>query len=339
MVNLKPVFFYVLLSVFLFYAQEAYNQKVEPVLTIQEIAATIDSISNKLQKNYIFPKIADQMAQRLSDNLKKGTYRSLVDPSEFARQLTKDLQALSQDKHLRVVYDPPTIAREQALTAEDRANQESEWIKELVEHLKRDNFGFRETKILEGNIGYLDLREFADPNYGGETLAAVMKFLSNTDAIIIDLRQNGGGSPAMVQLLSSYFFSSEPLHLTDFYNRPKNEHTQSWTLPYVSGTRRPNVDLYILTSRTTFSAAEGFSYEMKNLNRATIIGETTAGGAHLTGSVIVTDKFFVRIPQGRAISPITKTNWEGTGVKPHVEVSAEEALKVAHAKAVEKLKK
>ena len=337
MANLKSVTFSVFFSIFLFLYQEVHAQEVEPKLSIEEMSVTIDSINNKLQKNYVFPEVADKMAHSLRTNLKEGSYRSLVNPSEFARQLTKDLQSVSHDKHLRVIYDPPVIAREQALTDEDRANQEAEWIQELVEHLKRDNFGFKEVKILEGNIGYLDLREFADPRYGGETLVAVMNFLSNADAIIVDLRQNTGGSPAMVQLIASYFFSSEPVHLTDFYNRPRNEHTQSWTLPYVPGIRRPDIDLYILTSSETFSAAEGFSYQLKNLDRATIIGETTAGGAHLTASVIATDKFYVRIPQGRAINPITNTNWEGTGVTPHIEVSSEQALKTAHTKALEKL--
>lgn len=322
---------------FLFYGQVIIAQTVDVELSVREKIVTIDSVSIKLYENYIFPKVADKMVQVLVENLKEDRYSSFVNPSDFASQLTKDLQSVSNDKHLRVIYDPPVIAREQALTDEERANQEAEWIQELVEHLKRDNFGFKEAKILEGNIGYMDLREFSDPRYGGETLVAVMSFLSNTDAIILDLRQNSGGSPAMVQLIASYFFSSEPVHLTDRYNRPRNERTQSWTLPYVPGIRRPDIDLYILTSSETFSAAEGLSYQMKHLERATIIGETTAGGAHLTGAVIATDKFFVRIPQGRTINPVTNTDWEGTGVIPHVEVSSDQALEVAHAKALKKL--
>jgi len=141
----------------------------------------------------------------------------------------------------------------------------------------------------------------------------------------------------MVQLLASYFFSSEPVHLANHYNRPKDELTQSWTLPFVPGKRLSDVNLYILTSNKTFSAAEAFSYQMKHLERARIIGETTAGGAHLTGSVITTDKFYVRIPQGRTTSPVTNANCEGIGVKPHIEASAEQALKVALDKALENL--
>ncbi|WP_421798939.1 S41 family peptidase [Haliscomenobacter sp.] len=338
MVNLKLVVIIVFATFLLFQNQELAAQIGEPKLSRAEMALTIDSINLKLQGNYVFPEHAAEMSKRLKQNLTEGKYYALVNPIEFARQLTSDLQSVSKDKHLMVVFNPSIIARERASTAEDRANEEAEWNKELIKNLTRDNYGFREVKILDGNIGYLDIREFVDPKHGGETLTAAMHFLSNTKAIILDLRENDGGSPWMVQLLASYFFSSEPIHLADHYNRPKNELTQSWTLPYVPGVRRPDVDLYILTSKKTFSAAEAFSYQLKQLGRATIIGETTAGGAHLTGSVIATDKFYVRIPQGRTTSPVTNANWEGTGVAPHIEISADQALKTAHAKALENSK-
>lgn len=327
-----------IISVLIFQSHPLTAQKVK-TLSKNEIAITIDSVSRKLQKNYVLPPVANKMAEMLKANLKKGKYNSSTDPKELAVQLTNDLREVSKDKHLMAVYNPDVIVRENALRPEDRANEEAEWIKELTQQLKRDNYGFKEVKILDDNIGYLDLREFTDPKYGGETLTAAIRFLSHTDAIIIDLRYNDGGSPAMVQLLASYFFPSEPVHLADHYNRPKDELTQSWTLPYLPGERLPNVPLYILTSVKTFSAAEAFSYELKCLKRATIVGEKTAGGAHLTGSVITTDKFYLRIPQGRTTSPVTKANWEGTGVTPDIEVKADEALNTALAKALAKEKK
>jgi hypothetical protein len=336
---IKSHTFAAFLFLLLFKVNEIHAQDITSKLGKVEMSVSIDSISNKLRMNYIFPEMVDKMVESLQTNLKNGKYDSLTDPSSFAGQLTKDLQALSKDKHLIVNYNPAIIARENALTAEDRANEEAEWNKELIGMLKWDNFGIREVKILEGNIGYLDLREFVHPKYGGESISAAMQLLSNTDAMIIDLRQNDGGSPWMVQFLASYFFGSEPVHLADHYNRPKDELTQSWTLPYLPGERRPEVDLYILTSSKSFSAAEGFSYQLQHLKRATIIGEKTAGGAHLTGSVIATDKFFVRIPQGRTISPVTNGDWEGVGVIPNIEVSADQALTTAHTAALEKSKK
>lgn len=335
-INLKPLFLG--LTLLLLLQKQIVAQSDVSKLNKKEIAVTIDSINRKLNKNYVFPEVAIKMSKILAVNSKNGKYNSLANPGELARQLTNDLQEISKDKHLMVVYNPAIIARENTLTDEDRTNEEAEWARELVNHIKRDNYGFKEVKILDGNTGYLDLREFVDPKYGSETLAAVMNFLKNTSAIIVDLRQNDGGSPEMVQLLASYFFSSEPVHLANHYNRPRNELTESWTLSNVTGVRRPEVDLYILTSSKTFSAAEAFSYQLKYLKRATIVGEKTAGGAHLTGSVIATDKFYLRIPQGRTTSPVTNSNWEGIGVTPDIEVSAEEALKAAQAKALEGVK-
>jgi hypothetical protein len=141
----------------------------------------------------------------------------------------------------------------------------------------------------------------------------------------------------MIQLLTSYFYGSQPVHLNNFYYRPTNENTQTWTLPHVQGKRRPDIDIYVLTSSKTFSAAEEFTYNLKNLKRATIIGETTGGGAHPGGTKIATDRFTVWVPTGRAINPITKTNWEGTGVKPDIETKAADALMTAHVKALEGL--
>ncbi len=264
MINIKSMILIVSSYFLLLQNMELAAQTDAPPLSRNEIALTIDSINLKLHSNYIFPEIADELSKMLKRNLKEGKYDSLVNPADFAWKLTNDLQSVSKDKHLMVVYDPPVIAREMTLTDEDRAIEEAEWAKELVKHLKRDNYGFKEVKILEGNIGYLDLREFVDPKYGGATLTAVMEFLGNSDAIIIDLRQNDGGSPWMVQLLASYFFSSEPVHIADHFNRPRNELSQTWTLPYVSGDRRPDIDLYILTSKKTFSAPHKLSATNSN---------------------------------------------------------------------------
>lgn len=207
----------------------------------------------------------------------------------------------------------------------------------MLEQWKMTNYGFKEVKILEGNIGYIDLRGFVPPKYAGETAVAAMNFVGNCKALIFDLRKNGGGSPEMIQLISSYLFSAEPVHLNNFYFRPANKNTQTWTLPYVTGKRRPDMDVYVLTSKGTFSAAEEFTYNLKNLKRATIIGETTGGGANPGGNQIINDRFTVFVPTGRAINPITNTNWEGTGVQPDIAVPASDALLTAQQKALEKL--
>ena len=310
-----------------------YSQDKHTPLTKTEKQEVIDSISNLLNANYVFPEVAKEMSALIARNLKEGTYNSITDPMAYAEQLTSDLRSISHDLHLRVQFAPEQIAEMKAHRDSEDDELPDTWLNEM----RRNNYGFKEVKILDGNIGYLDLRSFSDTKYASETATAAMNFLSGADAIIIDLRNNGGGSPAMIQLITSYLYDAERIHLNNFYWRPTDEHTQTWTLPHVPGKRNPDADVYVLTSRGTFSAAEEFSYNLRNLERATLVGETTGGGAHPGGTRIATDRFTVWVPQGRAINPITKTNWEGTGVKPHVEVPAKDALLTAQTKALEKL--
>ena len=283
-----------------------------------------------------FRKWAANMSALVVKKLKSGDYKKIQDPVEFAEILTSDLQGVSNDLHLRVQFAPEeiTLRRNASITAEDSLKLAGRQLR----NNRMDNYGFKKVDILEGNIGYLELTGF----YGvdeeaGAAAEAAMNFLSNANAIIIDLRQNGGGSPAMIQLITSYLYGPGRVHLNNFYNRPADRRTQTWTLPYVPGRRSPDVPVYVLTSSSTFSAAEEFSYNLKHLERATLVGETTGGGAHPGGTRIATDRFTIWVPDGRAINPITNTNWEGVGVKPHIEIPAGTALEVAQIQALEVL--
>jgi C-terminal processing protease CtpA/Prc len=201
--------------------------------------------------------------------------------------------------------------------------------------MERMNCGFVKVEILPGNVGYLKFDMFADPDVCGPTAVAAMNFLAHVDAIIFDLRENGGGDPEMIALLSTYLFS-EPTHLNDLWERKDDTTHQHWTLPYVPGTRLDGKPVYVLTSSQTFSGAEEFSYNLKNLKRATIIGETTGGGAHPVAGHRIDDHFMIGVPFARAINPISKTNWEGTGVEPDIKVPATDALTTAQKLAAEK---
>jgi hypothetical protein len=295
---------------------------------------TIESISNLLADNYVYPKVAEKMNIHIQNQLKKGQYAKFNNANAFADKLTDDLRSISKDEHLAIIHNPKRVAVQRELEAQPENN---EFDADFLRQARQENFGFKEVKIIEGNIGYLNLSRFYDASIGGDTAVAAMNFLANTDALIIDLRKNGGGEPSMIQLITSYLYSSEPVHLNSFYWRPSDTHTQTWTLPHVQGKRRPNIPIYVLTSNGTFSAAEEFSYNLRNLERATLIGETTGGGAHPGGTEVVNDQFLIWLPQGRAINPVTNTNWEGVGVKPHIEVDSKHALSLAHEKALSAL--
>jgi C-terminal processing protease CtpA/Prc len=198
------------------------------------------------------------------------------------------------------------------------------------------NHGFGRVERLPGNIGYLEFFNFADEELGADTVAAAMNFINGTDSLIIDMRNNGGGNPAMVALVCSYLFGPDPVHLNDLYWREGNRTEEFWTRKDLAGKRYLNKDVYVLTSKRTFSGAEEFTYNLKNLKRATIVGETTGGGAHPGGGFRINEHFGVFVPTGRAISPITKTNWEGTGVTPDISVPADQALLVARLMALKK---
>ena len=333
---MRQILFLFSLASCLLFASIAAAQTQGNLINETEKKQVIEVVGKRLVDFYIYPDVAGKMAALLSKNLDDGVYKSIGDPKIFANQLTKDLFAVSRDKHLEVWFGPELVIK----TKKEASGKETvESIDRKLESGRKDNFGFKEVKLLEGNIGYLNLTRFYDVKYGGETAASAMNFLSNADALIIDLRQNGGGDSSMVQLLTSYLFDSKPVHLNDFYLRDgeKQIQTQEWTLPYVPGRRRPDIDVYILTAYRTFSAGEHFVYNLKNYQRATIVGQTTGGGAHTVAYRIINDRFLLKVPNGRPISPVTKSNWEGTGIKPDIETPPGDALLAAQIKALEKL--
>jgi C-terminal processing protease CtpA/Prc len=281
---------------------------------------------------YVFPDVAAKVVAALKEHVAKKDYDQITSAQEFARRVTSDMQAVANDRHLRMSYG--MIGPMGPSSPEERERMR-------LEHLADDqsrNFGFDSVQRLAGNIGYLDLRNFLEARDAGDTAAAAMNFLSNCDAVIFDLRKNGGGSPSMIDLLISYLYPrGARVHLNDFRQRNTEEREQYWTLPWVPGKTLAGKDVYVLTSKRTFSAAEEFTYDIQTQKRGTIVGEVTGGGANPGGGVQLGNNFGVFIPFGSAYNPITKTNWEGVGVKPDVQVAAEDALKVAHLMALRKM--
>ena len=290
----------------------------------------ISGAIKQLKANYVYPDLAQKMADAVLAHQKAGDYDKITDGSIFADKLTEDLQAVSHDKHLHVNYAPFKLPpdHEGGPSPEDEAR--------FRKDMERNNCGFDKVEVLPGNIGYVKFNMFAPPDICGPTVVAAMNFLAHVDALIFDLRENGGGDPKMVAFIASYLFD-EPTHLSDIYDRPKDFTTQYWTLSYVPGTRLPKAPAYVLTSSSTFSGAEDFSYNLQQAKRVTVIGETTGGGAHPVSGHRIDDHFGIGVPFARSINVTTKTNWEGTGVTPDVKVKADDALETAKKMAADKI--
>jgi hypothetical protein len=294
-------------------------------------AKVIDGAVAALNETYVFPETAKKMEEDVRRHQQKGDYDAIFDGDDFAKRLTDDFQAISHDKHLRVMFSPAALP--------DFDNQKPDPKREAEERkeMERMNCGFKKAEILEGNIGYLKFDFFADPGICGPTVVAAMNFLANVDAAIFDLRENGGGDPKMVAFVSSYLFPQRT-HLNDLWTRKGDVTEQYWTDPYVPGKRLDGKPAFVLTSKNTFSGGEEFTNNLKVLKRATIVGETTGGGAHPVRGHRITEHFGIGVPFARAINPITHTNWEGTGVAPDEKVDASQALEVAIKLATERIR-
>lgn len=292
----------------------------------------IDSLAAQLYKYYVFADKAKAMGDYIKTRCKKGAYNNISDPHTLAAILTNDIRSVHHDEHFYVEYNPQMM--DELLGNIDDVPK---MVAERLRQEKMKNFGFKKAEILNGNIGYLEISSFSRLNeYSKATADAALKLLSNANALIIDLRFGVGGSPEMVNYIISYFFKDK-IHVSDIYLRCENT-----TLPYYTSPPSDNktmalteIPIYILTSYKTFSAAEGLTYEMQCLKRATVVGETTRGGAHTVTYRPLSFGFVTDIPFGRAFSPVTHSNWEGSGISPDIKVAAETALETAELKIFE----
>jgi retinol-binding protein 3 len=283
--------------------------------TIKKLAAT-------LRATYVNPEVGKKMAEVLAKHEAKGRYSAVTNAGDLALRLTADLFDVCKDRHLNVrLRTAPTCATICGPSRDDDP----------------DNSGFRKAAILPGNIGYIEFNVFRSGPRAQEAAAAALASVADCDALIFDLRANFGGSPSMVRFVSSYLFD-EPTLLNSVYDRVEDKTSELWSLETVPGKRLPSdLPVYVLTSSSTFSAAEGFTYNLKNLKRVTVVGETTGGGAHMVTERSINDRFLVVVPYARVFNPITKENWEGVGVSPDIRVPASEALEAACKDAADKL--
>jgi len=292
----------------------------------------INALLTQLNAQYVFPTTAARIQRTIQRQLAAGAYDHITSSQELAHTLTTQLREFSHDKHLGLYYQNMPV---EAAGSGTKPTPEEEARRQRF--ATSINFGFEKAERLAGNVGYLRLDGFMPASIAAETATAAMTYLAHTDALIVDLRYNRGGDPSMVSFLASYFFGPDSVHLNDLYWREGNRTQQFWTIAHLPGRRYTDRPIYLLTSSHTFSAGEEFAYDLQSLKRAVVIGEATGGGVNPGGPVRIGKHFTAFIPTGRAINPVTKTNWEGTGVKPNIDALEAEALKVAHLAALNNL--
>ncbi len=310
------------LSFFFLLPSLGHGRQVKSILDPATRKAVLEEISGLVEKKYVLADKAPGFAKEFRARAGAGAYDAFTDAKDFAARITTDLVAITHDKHLNFRVVEPSDIKEQAVSP----------LHHPVRYFRlkqKENVGFTRLEFVEPRIGYLELRRFNSFGEAKPMVLAAMKFLENARAIIIDVRENGGGSG---DYLSSYFLPY-PTQLTGSFSRERGTTEECWTRGDTGLEPRLDVPVFILIGPRTFSAAEAFAYDMQSRKRATLIGQPTGGGAHSVDVFPVADAFEFYISTARGISPVTGGNWEGTGVLPDISAPSDQALATAVAEA------
>lgn len=324
--------------IFLFFIACSLESLAQEKLSKSEQKVIIDALCSKLEKLYPVPETGKKTSLYILKNYEVGKYSNYTLLPEFIQHLNDDLQFSSKDGHLGIIYDS-TMASE--LQKEKDTGEKGKSYADLTFESERwNNFGFKELKILEGNIGYLNLQSFFSLKYAGETAVSAMNFFSNCNALIIDLRKNGGGWDDMVTFLASYFINNDDdIIFSIMHSTLDSSYFASVPSIYVPGKKLTDISVIILTSKSTASAAEAFTNIMKHFSKNTfVIGETTAGAENPVDHIVLFGGYILRIPTWQKIYSYDNSGWEGTGVKPNIEVESDTAFNYAHMYLLHKLK-
>ncbi|TYQ17483.1 UNVERIFIED_ORG: peptidase S41-like protein [Zoogloea ramigera] len=295
----------------------------DTVLNASARAAIVQTLVTKMNANYIEPAVAERVGSAIVRKNAEGGYATAASVKAFSAALAKDLRELSGDLHFGAAFYEGLRERSGTPELPNRAKME-EWRDQTA----RRGYDIEKIERLPGNVGYIELSGFGGPEFVGAAYTAAMSLMAGTDALILDLRRNGGGSPASVAYLMSHFFPlGDERHLIDMYDRPSDTTRQFWTVKTVA--QRYDKPVYVLTSARTFSGGEDFSYGIQAQKRGTVVGETTGGGSNPVSWYNVGQDIIVSIPTARTTNFVTKTNWEHVGVKPDIAVPAAQALQTA----------
>ncbi len=317
-----------LIGLFAFLIIQSCSAQSGHTIDEKRIEKLIDSVSILLNQYYVFPDVAKKIEVQLKVEYANGHFNKIKNDEEFAGKVNLEMKSIANDLHLRfwVAGSSGTFGSNRKKVTEYNYQN----VNDMTE------YGFFRTGKMEKGIGYLEILGFPSLKSAKESIDAAMKNLIDSKAIIIDLRRNGGGMPETIKYICSYFFD-KPTHINSIYWRYLNKTVDFITLEKVGGKKMTDIPIYVLTSSNTVSGGEEFAYNIQTQKRGVLIGEVTAGGAN-PSDVLSFDNFRISIPTGRAINPITKTNWEGVGVKPDYEIEASIALELAYEKVLLSIK-
>jgi len=294
---------------------------------------TIDAVLQLLKSKYAYPEIVPRMEAAIREKQKSGQYDSITDGNKLAEIITADLRAVFDDKHLRLSFSAEPIALRSAKSGLPTPDE----LEKARRRQMRQNFGLQKVEILNGNVGLIKINYFAPLEWSVDVYSAALNTVANTDALIIDVSENGGSMDIdTMPFFSSYLFD-KPVQFGDIYWPETNEKRQLWTSAVVPGKKFLGKPVYLLTSRRTASGAEAFVAYLKRLKRASSIGETTAGATMPGMSHRVNEHFSIWISTGRSSSGAAEN--ENKGVMPDTQTAPENALKTAYMQALNQLLK
>jgi len=277
----------------------------------------IRSLAEVLGGQYVYPRVGKQMVESLLKNESQSLYDDLAKAGKLADKLTEDAVAISKDRHVWVEAQNPV-----AQASSDPVNRDRS-------ELRGEKYGFREVRVLPGNIGYIKFDMIFDDAEAQQVAASALAFVARGEALVLDLRDNIGGEWGTAGLVLGYLLPGGTVlsHIYDRDGRLVEERSVPRTIPGVPFAS--DLPVYVLTSSKTGSAAEALAYSLASLGRATVVGEVTIGMAHPSKEVVVNDSFRVSVPFLRSENVVTGADWEGVGVTPQIKAAAEEALDAA----------
>ncbi|HVQ10046.1 MAG TPA: S41 family peptidase [Allosphingosinicella sp.] len=293
--------------------------------------AVVAEVRRIIAERYVLPERRPALDAILARGLASGRY-GVADPGQLAERINADLDNAGHDRHLNFRYDPQAAAGLAARTAQGEPDQSA-----YERQARAANHGISELRVLPGNVRYMAYDGFMwiGPESAG-ALETAMRFLAGGDAVIIDLRRNGGGSPEAVQYLVSHFLPGGRPLVTFHMNGQASPDSLS-TLAELPAGRMVGKPLYVLTSGGTASAAEEFTGHVGGYRIGELVGETTAGAGFRNDLVPIPGGFVLSVSVGRAVLASTGRDWEAVGLAPTMPTEVAGALDVAHALALRRL--